>query len=181
MRERHPSAEERRLWQAINRETVRLTDALAPTLETPPGADSWEAERSALSPLRTLPHAPAALGAPMPSRRHAPTPPPLALLSAREAKKRFDRYPIDAVLDLHGDSQGHAYERVQQFIAHQARAGHRHLLIITGKGKGDAPGILRTRLPQWLDEPGLRRLIGAIAHARPEKGGTGVLHVLLKA
>jgi DNA-nicking Smr family endonuclease len=54
------------------------------------------------------------------------------------------------------------------------------VVIITGKGRGTAMGVLRTALPDWLNEPRLRPLISTITHARPEKGGEGVTHVLLK-
>jgi DNA-nicking Smr family endonuclease len=106
---------------------------------------------------------------------------PLPALSKREAAKRFKPHPvIEATLDLHGASKTEAYGQVIQFITRQHRLGHRHVVIITGKGRGNAVGVLRAALPDWLNEPDLRAVISTVTHARPEKGGDGVTHVLLK-
>jgi DNA-nicking Smr family endonuclease len=72
-----------------------------------------------------------------------------------------------------------AYEAVQDFIDRAHRAGARHVLIITGKGRS-SEGILRAQLPHWLNEPGLRRMVVGIAQASPNRGGSGVFHVVLK-
>ena len=107
---------------------------------------------------------------------------PLKQLSLREAARSFRPYgPVEATLDLHGLSKLEAYERVQHFIIDANLRGRRHVAIITGKGRGGEVGVLRANLPHWLNEPGLRKLISAVAEARAEKGGAGVLHVLVKS
>ena len=106
--------------------------------------------------------------------------PPLAHLAGREATRRFKQHPIEARLDLHGETKLDARERVQHFIRRQHDLGRRHVVIITGKGKGGAVGVLREYLPDWLNEPVLRPLISSMAYAAQEKGGAGVTHVLLK-
>ena len=103
----------------------------------------------------------------------------LAPLPTREARRRFRNLEVEAILDLHGCSKIDAYEKLNQFIRRQQHAHRRHVLIITGKGK-DGAGILRQALPHWLNEAPLRAHISAYAVATPEKGGTGVTHVLLK-
>ena len=106
---------------------------------------------------------------------------PLQPLRTREANKRLKPYgAVEATLDLHGMTKLEAYTKVQQFLIRQHRQGHRHVAIITGKGRGAEMGVLRSNLPNWLNEPALRAIISGFAEARPEKGGAGVTHVLLK-
>jgi DNA-nicking Smr family endonuclease len=73
-----------------------------------------------------------------------------------------------------------AYALVQQFVMRAHCGGRRHVAIITGKGRTGEAGVLRSNLPHWLNELALRPLISAFATARAEKGGEGVMHVLLK-
>lgn len=105
---------------------------------------------------------------------------PLSHLTQREASRRFKNHPIEARLDLHGYNKLDARDAVKHFIQRQYDLGRRHVIIITGKGKAGDIGVLREFLPDWLNEPAVRILISSVAAARPEKGGTGVTHVLLK-
>lgn len=164
--------EERAIWQESNRHTTpfegRIEDSAdvafpmtAPTALTGP-------MRATIAPVAT-------------SSRRAQKKSPLPELSRREASKRFKQYPkVDATLDLHGMTKLEAMEQVARFIIRQHQMSQRHVVIITGKGRGTAVGVLRAALPDWLNEPHLRPLISTISHARPEKGGEGVTHVLLK-
>lgn len=164
--------EEATLWRESNRDTARVEHPKAPAapLVGAPKTPAATAKRSATR----APEAPPTM-APKRSTR------PLPALSRREAAKRFKSHPeIDATLDLHGLTKIEAYTQVQRFIAHQHRVGHRHVVIITGKGRGNAMGVLRSALPDWLNELPLRALISTVTHAAPEKGGDGVTHVLLK-
>ncbi len=165
MKPRHPTPEEKKLWRESNRGTVRAR------LEEDVAEEEVQVQHFS---------APTAL----PMREDAPAKrsPAASLvpLSTREANRRFKQFPIDAMLDLHGATKLEARERVQQFLLRQHQAHRRHVVIITGKGKGGEVGVLRANLPDWLNEAPLRALISAYATARPEKGGTGVTHVLLK-
>jgi len=106
---------------------------------------------------------------------------PLKSLTPRDAKRVFkSACAIEVTLDLHGLSKLDAYARVQQFVMRAHCSGRRHVAIITGKGRLGEAGVLRSNLPHWLNEPALRPFIAAFAHARAEKGGEGVTHVLLK-
>ncbi len=106
--------------------------------------------------------------------------PPLATLTPRTAARQLkSRGPIMATLDLHELSKIEAYGRTKDFIGKHYRLGHRHVLIITGKGRV-GEGVLRRAVPEWLNEPAMRRMVAGMAVASPEKGGEGALHVLLK-
>ena len=157
------------LWRESNRDTTILGPREAAEITPPPAADTGT--------LLPTSGAPTYASATRPSRNSGPLP----SLSNREAARRFKPHgTVEAQLDLHGSSKLEAYERVQQFLLHAQRAGLRHVLIITGKGRSPEAGVLRNYLPDWLNEPPLRSLISGIMQARPEKGGSGVTHVLLK-
>ena len=187
MKPRHPTPAERKIWRESNRFTKKKKD----DTELAAQADA-ETFAEALHPKKQTPTRPAhearkgTIQAPTappsprpPPKRETTAPTPLRALPIREARRTFDA-PIDATLDLHGLTKIDAFESVHTFLRTAHRRGHRHLLIITGKGRtGD--GILRRELPHWLNEPTLRTLISAFANGSAENGGTGVTHVLVKA
>ncbi len=109
----------------------------------------------------------------------------------RRLAKGHDR--IEARLDLHGLTQAEAHAALVGFIHRCHAAGHRMVLVITGKGgPNDAPaqaelhlaprprGVLRRNLPRWLAEPGLSALVLNYAPAHTRHGGEGALYVTLR-
>lgn len=175
---KHPRSltpEELLLWRESNAATKKMKKAAQ---AHPPTQDV----RPALSDRSSVDKQHPALreNASKPMTKHLPKT-PLTPLPARMAKRALKPHgPVEATLDLHGLTKLEAYTKVQHFIIHQQRMGHRHVAIITGKGRAGEAGILRISLPHWLNEASLRPLVSAFATARAEKGGTGVLHVLLK-
>ena len=93
---------------------------------------------------------------------------------------RRGQLPIQSTLDLHGLTKGEAHAAVQDFIARAAERDLRTVLIVTGKGRRDGGGVLKSALPRWLNEAPLRGHVLALAEARPEHGGTGALYILLR-
>lgn len=100
---------------------------------------------------------------------------------------RKGEMPLERRLDLHGYTEKEAYEKVLDFIKEAYLSQCRCVLIITGKGlkKDDdelfsEKGILRERVPQWLNTPDLRPLILGMSYALPKDGGEGALYVLLR-
>jgi DNA-nicking Smr family endonuclease len=90
-------------------------------------------------------------------------------------------HPIEARLDLHGMTQAEAHHALAAFIRSSSDAGRRCVLVITGRGFGPSgPGVLKSAVPRWLEEVGLRRKILAIARAQPRDGGGGALYLLLR-
>jgi DNA-nicking Smr family endonuclease len=106
----------------------------------------------------------------------------------RRSAQRMKRgqVQIGARLDLHGYCQEEAYHALNNFIATQARARRRCVLVITGKGfrtsnGGEGQiGVLRKMVPLWLNEQPNRSRIISFNYATPRDGGTGALYVLLK-
>jgi DNA-nicking Smr family endonuclease len=99
--------------------------------------------------------------------------------NAERLKRGLHR--IEARLDLHGMTQTEAHRELAAFVAVSRDAGRRCVLVITGRGLGPSgPGILKNALPRWLEEPGLRHQILAIAPAQPRHGGAGATYLLLR-
>lgn len=96
-------------------------------------------------------------------------------------KKRIvrGRDELEARLDLHGLDQDQARLALMMFLRRAQADGHRHALVITGKGvTGD--GVLRRRTPEWLAEPELRPIIAGFSPAAQHHGGDGALYIALK-
>ena len=94
-------------------------------------------------------------------RPRAPEAPPLSAdafagVDRRTVERmRRGKMPIDARLDLHGSYQDAAQAELNAFISSCANTGCRTVLVITGKGSvGEGGGVLRRRLPDWLNQPG---------------------------
>ena len=101
--------------------------------------------------------------------------------------KRGD-FKTEAELDLHGYTETKAFEAVTSFIKLSYLKGRRCIEIITGKGlhqndENDifaSRGVLKERVPQWLNLPDIRPLILAVSHPEHIQGGSGVIRILLR-
>ncbi len=106
-------------------------------------------------------------------------------LDRRQADRfRRGQLTIENHLDLHGFTQREAHAELQAFLARSQEQGHRVVLLITGKGQRgpleERTGVLRRLVPEWLNEPSMRRRIVALAPARPQHGGDGAYYLYLK-
>ena len=134
---------------------------------------------------------------PFKSYRHAPTTPrpskkkqnsgPLSHgqvenMDRRQAERFIKgKLPIEAVLDLHGQTQAQAQTSLERFIRDCRARDLRNVIVITGKGSGpQSQGILKSMVPHWLNEEPNRSVILAFSHAKHYHGGSGALYVLLK-
>jgi DNA-nicking Smr family endonuclease len=104
-------------------------------------------------------------------------------------KFRKGQMPIEGRLDLHGLRQDQAHETLKAFIGTSYHAGKRCVLVITGKGAGvdgrrdpllQGQGVLKRKVPEWLDLPPLDAVVLKFEKARPQHGGDGALYVLLR-
>ena len=96
-------------------------------------------------------------------------------------RMRRGKLAIDARLDLHGEYQATAEARLESFIIDCFEAGCRLVLVITGKGlASNSTGVLRKRLPDWLNKPKCREVTLSFCAARPEHGGEGAFYILLR-
>jgi DNA-nicking Smr family endonuclease len=140
----------------------------------PPAKKSAQKKPALVAPPRSVPVA-------------RPTPPPdisagdYAAMDRRTAERfRRGKLPIEARLDLHGMYQGAAQDALTRFVTDSAASGKRMVLVITGRGSREGTGVLRERLPQWLNQPPCRAHVLAFTPARPEHGRDGAFYVLLR-
>jgi DNA-nicking Smr family endonuclease len=154
---------------------------------SPADREAWQAAMQGVTPLpgRPAPSARQRPAAPAPVPYVHDKPPPLDRFAGidRANAERLKRglHPIEARLDLHGMTQIEAHRALAAFIERQRAAGRRCVLIITGRGLGpNGAGVLKTAVPRWLEEEGLRGHVLALAPAQPRDGGTGALYLLLR-
>ena len=87
---------------------------------------------------------------------------------------------IDGRLDLHGLTQSEAHSALLRFLRNANARDARLVLVITGKGRGAEPGVLRRQVPQWLDLPEFRAMVIGFEDAHIAHGGEGALYVRLR-
>jgi DNA-nicking Smr family endonuclease len=152
---------------------------LQPRHRNPPGR---LLAREASAVQAAPPSKPALAAAPPASSPVRPEPPldSLAGIDRANAERlKRGRHAVEARLDLHGLTQAEAYRELAGFVASSQAAGRRCVLVITGRGRLGG-GILRSAVPRWLSEPGLRPRLLGIAPAQPHHGGGGALYLLLR-
>lgn len=116
-----------------------------------------------------------------------PAPPPVSNFDRKEARRLGSgRTSVDARIDLHGMRQHEAHVSLKAFLARAQAKGHRHVLVITGKGgkrENDGSyerGVLNREAPRWLSEPEFRKWVVSFAPASKRHGGEGALYVRLR-
>jgi DNA-nicking Smr family endonuclease len=107
-------------------------------------------------------------------RRHGVTPDVMR-------KLRRGNLPIDARVDLHGETAESAPKVLEQFLRAQRARGERCVLVVHGKGEHSPGrvGILRGEMAAWLSQGGASVHVAAFATAGNEDGGEGAVYVLL--
>ena len=116
-----------------------------------------------------------------------PAPPPVANFDRKEVRRLGSgRTSVDARIDLHGMRQSEAHGSLKAFLARAQAEGHRHVLVITGKGgkrEHDGSferGVLNREAPRWLSEPEFRKWVVSFTSASKRHGGEGALYVRLR-
>lgn len=107
----------------------------------------------------------------------------------RSTAEKFKRglFKIEKRLDLHGLTENDAYNNVIEFIKSSYIKNLRCILIVTGKGSlhedddiFSPRGVLKDRVPVWLNSDELRPLILSFSYSLPKDGGEGALYILLR-
>jgi DNA-nicking Smr family endonuclease len=171
-RRRVLTSEERVLWTAVTKAIAPLRPAarLAPAADGEPAMQIAKPARSAGPKKASPPLAP-----------QTPAPPPLTPLT-RRMKRGVARgkHAIDGKLDLHGLTQAQAHSALLRFLRNAHGRDARLVLVITGKGRGAEPGVLRRQVPQWLGLPEFRAFVVGFEDAHVAHGGEGALYVRLR-
>lgn len=111
---------------------------------------------------------------------------PAQLDERTDARLRRGQMPIEARIDLHGNTQDEAHRRLNDFVLRAQSQDKRCVLVITGKGSSRGSegemmtGVLRQKLPLWLSMAPLRGLVLKCYPAVQRDGGTGAWYLYLK-
>ena len=151
-------------WETYAREVVPLRGRARPALPRSAPAD---AEAPAPAPgARTARRRPRPAAAPLVIGDQPP-----GVDNATWSRFRSGRFPAARTIDLHG----HTVHGAFLALAAALRAAHasrlRCIEVVTGRGSGEAGGVIRRELPLWLNLPELRPLILAAAHPHPANPG----------
>lgn len=195
------SRDERELWSKVAR-TARPMHKPKPIAEmrTPgaerPHAPPVEKEDVYKTPLKgfrvgersqTVP-APHHAGEDLSNRiAHAP----VRMDHGTHRKMMRGKLKPQARIDLHGMTLAQAHPALVHFVIDSFDAGHRLVLVITGKGRGGSDhdgggpipirrGVLRQQVPGWLHAPPLGAMVLDIREAHQRHGGGGAYYVYLK-
>ena len=161
----------------INGEDEVLWDYVTADVTPLPGRKKPKSSPPAAGPVRS--------SAAPPLNTRIKTAPKPSAPQARDIDRRTEQklsrgqMEIDAVIDLHGHGQAKAQESLLRFVQEAYRRDYRCILVITGKGK-QGGGVLRARLPEWVDEPPLRDIVLRSVSARQAHGGHGAFYLLLR-
>jgi len=168
-RRRVLSYDERALWSAV----TKAIEPLHAGAHFDAGDDVISPAPAPARPTKTFAAPPPA---PLP-----PSPPPLAPLGRRLARRvARGKEAIDGRLDLHGLTQAQAHAALLRFLRGAQTREARLVLVITGKGRGEAPGILKRQVPQWLGLPEFRSIVVGFEDAHVAHGGEGAIYVRLR-
>ncbi|MEO0411026.1 MAG: Smr/MutS family protein [Pseudomonadota bacterium] len=106
-----------------------------------------------------------------------------------QKRLRRGRMDADRTIDLHGLTQTQAHSLLLRTLEQAILQQQRILLVVTGKGapkissdtRSERPrGVLKSKLPQWVEGSPYAGHVIAIRPAHPAHGGGGAFYILLK-
>ena len=189
---RHVSAEERALWDTVAKRAEPLQKPKAKLIREAPRKPD---PSPAITPPRALPSFKVGQAVDhrsdhdlLPSLGQQMRSAPIQMDQKAYGRLRRGKLKPEARLDLHGMTLAQAHPALTGFILRSASAGHRLVLVITGKGKhrddgGPIPtkfGVLRHQVPQWLKMAPLGGLVMQVSESHIRHGGQGAYYVYLR-
>ncbi len=176
---------DKELWQKVT-ETVTPLDERPATAEIKPRKMVRRLENS--EPLPENWH------------KHADTNPNPFVEKRTQRKIATGTMDVDRSLDLHGLNQEQAFLTLRSAIEGGIRRGDKVLLVVTGKGgkrfsqtAPDTPvayrtrddfdqdtGVLKNKIPSWLNGAELRPFVESFGPAAKPHGGDGAMYILLR-
>lgn len=194
------SDEDRALWALVARSVTAMPDNQRRRIQAAPPPPAASPGPPA-TPAPTQPSLPAGFGI---GRNAAPL--PVHVARVMSPSERLAGQPLqmdarthrsltrgklrpDARLDLHGMTLAVAKAELTGFVLRGQAAGHRLILVITGKGErggsdgGPLPvraGALRHEVPHWLAMAPLSRVVLQVVPAHVRHGGGGAYYVWLR-
>lgn len=97
-------------------------------------------------------------------------------------KLRSGDFSTQANIDLHGHTKDEAKPALEAFIQKSRIAGHRCVLVITGRGlhSKDSIPVLKQSVQAWLTRGKTSKQVLAFCTANVRDGGGGAVYVLLR-
>jgi len=189
---RHVSPEERALWDTVAKRTAPLDKPAASLVRSAPRKPDPQPGLVKPRALKLF-----AVGQKVdhsadhdliPSLGQQMRTAPVQMDRKAFGKMKRGKLKPDARLDLHGMTLAQAHPALTGFMLQSAGAGHRLVLVITGKGKdrddgGPIPtkfGVLRHQVPQWLRMAPLANLVLQVTESHVRHGGQGAYYVYLR-
>jgi len=189
---RHVSAEERALWDTVAKRAEPLQKPAAKLIREQPCKPN---PAPIMAEPRILPSFKVGQSVDhradhdlLPSLGQQMRAAPVQMDQKAYGRLRRGKLKPEARLDLHGMTLAQAHPELVGFILRSAGAGHRLVLVITGKGKhrddgGPIPtkfGVLRHQVPQWLKMAPLGALVMQVSESHIRHGGQGAYYVYLR-
>lgn len=182
MSRRRLTSEETRLWRHVTARDKPLR----------PVAEEIEVDAPAKPEpkkvLKSVAQKPAPAKAAVPKPNSTPEKPKARRAHdfGEEKRVRRGQVEVEARIDLHGFTQIAAESALETFLLGAQRAKKRTVLVITGRGSLEPSwphpqrGVLRRRLPEWLDAFARDGIVSGYASAHRAHGGDGAFYVFLK-
>lgn len=162
-----PPPDEDPLWVRIKLQTTPLprkqTKPIEPVTKTPTAKSKPREIRDHGFVKRTV--------------QEKPNPKPLREDGHRRVRR--GKVELTGQIDLHGMTEADARVALQVFLAKKQLELGKVVLVITGKGK-KGEGVLRTALPNWLQQQSFSQLVSGYAPAHQRHGGNGAWYVFLR-
>ncbi len=136
-------------------------DPASPAVEPPPQAAAVTAARSKGRPATRAQAAPLAVGDN-----------PGGVDRATWQRLRSGKLAPMRTLDLHGRTAERAFHALAAFLRAAQADGLRCVEVVTGRGSGEAGGVIRREFPHWLNRSDLRPLVLAASHPHPANPGS---------
>ncbi len=97
-------------------------------------------------------------------------------------KLRAGDFPPQAQVDLHGLTRDEAKRELEGFIQKSRIAGHRCVLVVTGRGlhSTDQIPVLKAGVQGWLTHGRVAKQVLGFCSAKQKDGGAGAIYVLLR-
>ena len=126
-------------------------------------------------------------GAAVPLRDQKPVPTRHGLDGGWDRRLAKGVVQPDVTVDLHGYTLTSAHGRLDSALELSIAAGHRAILLITGKARNDderrregGRGAIRAAIADWLAASRHAAHIAAVRRAHPRHGGAGALYIILR-
>ncbi|MCF2871492.1 Smr/MutS family protein [Octadecabacter sp. G9-8] len=188
---RHVSAEEKALWDVVVKRTEPLEKPAAKLIRAAPRKPDVQAPAAP----RKIPKFKVGQSVNhsadhdlLPSLGQQMRAAPVQMDQKAFGRLRRGKLKPEARIDLHGMTLAQAHPALTGFILRSAGAGHRLVLVITGKGKNRDDGnpiptrfgVLRHQVPQWLSMAPLGGLVLQVTESHIRHGGQGAYYVYLR-